>query len=166
MRKSWLLVVGLVMTLFALTGCATSLKSGYNGTTWNIGVPAAKNVEILGVVHYEGVVNNGSGEKVTYDALLRKAEELGGNGIVNIMIDVKREGLRILAFVINPVETWYGSALAIKYTNENLGAAVLSSDGKIIRESVPVSDSEGALEPPALFGGNTSSGRKKFLGIF
>jgi uncharacterized protein YbjQ (UPF0145 family) len=168
MRKSGLFALGLVVVLVALTGCTTGFKAGYNGTTWNIGVPAAKNVEILGVVHYEGVVENGSGEKVTYDALLREAEKLGGNGIVNIMIDVKREGMKLLFWILNPKVTWYGSALAIKYTNENLTESIITNDGKTVNSSVPQSNSEGGLEPPsALFGSGSGTGsEKKFLGIF
>jgi hypothetical protein len=154
MRKSGFLALGVLVVLAAVfTGCATELKTSYNGTTWNIGVPAAKDVEILGIVRYEGVVENGNGEKVTYDALLREAEKLGGNGIVNIMIDVKREGLKLIAFLINPKETWYGSALAIRYKDENLSETVVGSDGKTIKTSVPHSESEGPIEPPAsLFG--------------
>ncbi|MDR0668987.1 MAG: hypothetical protein LBF95_02800 [Treponema sp.] len=164
MRKSGLFVLGMLIVLFALAGCTTGLKSAYNGTTWNIGVPAAKNVEIIGLVHYEGLVENGTGEKVTYDALLREAEKLGGNGIVNIMIDVKREGMKFLFWMLNSKETWYGSALAIKYTNENLTETITLNDGKTIQSNVPLSGNEGGMEPSsALFGAGSG---KKFLGIF
>jgi hypothetical protein len=136
MKKSGFFAVGMLMVLFALTGCASELKSSYNGTTLNIGVPV-KNIEILGIVRYEAIVANGNGEKVTYDALLKEAEKVGGNGIANVMIDVKREGLQLFSLVLNPKETWYGSALAIKYTNDNLAA------------NVPYSTSEGGLESGA-----------------
>ncbi|MDR2177076.1 MAG: hypothetical protein LBP20_03420 [Treponema sp.] len=48
-------------------------------------------------------------------------EGLVENGIVNIMVDIKRKGTKFLIWMLNAQETWYGSALVIKYINENLG---------------------------------------------
>lgn len=121
---------------FVLMGCASSFKSSDTGTTANIGIPA-KNIKILGIVRYESVVDQGNGEKVTYDALLKAAEALDGNGIANIMIDVKRESTKIFGFTISSKETWYGSALAIKYTDDNLAP------------STPLSTSESEVAPKA-----------------
>jgi hypothetical protein len=128
MKKKIVFVLGIAVFLLLVTGCATSIKEGYSGTTWNIGVPAAKNIEIIGLVHYEGYVDRGLGEKMTYDALLKEAERLGGNGIVNIMIDVKTEGIRFFNWLFDRKETWYGSALAIKYLNENLSEVTETVD--------------------------------------
>ncbi|MDR1576408.1 MAG: hypothetical protein LBS37_10425 [Treponema sp.] len=56
------------------------------------------------------------GETFTYQALLKKAQEAGGEAIINVTIDKAvsnvSEGLRT-----SKQETWYGSALAIKYTD-------------------------------------------------
>jgi hypothetical protein len=127
-----------------LGGCATAMKSPYIGTAWNIGVPAAKDIQILGVVHYEALVKNGNGERITWDALLKEAEKQGGNGIVNVMIDVKREGTKFLFFYLNPKETWYGSALAIKYLNENLSVNETTDNGT--KMSTPASGSQSEIQ--------------------
>jgi uncharacterized protein YbjQ (UPF0145 family) len=128
MKRTSFFVLGAVMLLLVFTGCATSLKEPYSGTLWNIGVPAAKDVEIIGLVHYEAVLHNGTGEKLTYDALLREAEKLGGNGIVNVLIDVKNEGIPIFSWIFDIKQTWYGTALAIKYLNENLSEIIETVD--------------------------------------
>jgi hypothetical protein len=144
-------MLAMALTLgIGFVGCATNLKESYSGTAYQIGVPEAKDVEILGLVRYEAVVEKGNGEKLTYDALLREAEKLGGNGIVNIMIDVKRQGTKFLWMYLNPQETWYGSALAIKYLNENLTTPAGAS----------TSDLSGQTS------GGSGGEQKKFLGIF
>ena len=156
-------MLAMALTLgIGFVGCATNLKEAYRGTAYQIGVPAARDVEILGLVRYEAVVKAGNGERLTYDALLREAEKLGGNGIVNIMIDVKRQGTKLFWMYLNPQETWYGSALAIKYRNENL--TTITPANTATSATTPASSSTSDLS------GQTSSGsggeRKKFLGIF
>jgi hypothetical protein len=127
MKKRGLFVgmLGLALAFGLLAGCTTAgVKQRDEGTVYNIGVPAAKNVEILGLVHIETEVDsNGNGESITYDALLKEAEKLGGNGIVNILIDKKAEEKKLFGRTIGAGQTtWFGSALAIKYTDENLVA--------------------------------------------
>jgi uncharacterized protein YbjQ (UPF0145 family) len=128
MKKNSFVVLGAVILLSVFTGCATSIKEPYSGTLWNIGVPAAKDVEILGLVHYEASLHRSIGEKLTYDALLREAERIGGNGIVNVMIDKKKEGFQFINWLFDLKETWYGTALAIKYLNENLSEIIETVD--------------------------------------
>jgi hypothetical protein len=132
-----------VLAAIVVMGCATGVKEMYSGTVYDIAVPQAKNVEIIGLVHYEGVVNAGYGEKITYDNLLKEAEKIGGNGIVNILIDVKKEGRKFLWFTIPTTETWYGSALAIKYTNENLteSTTTVTEAGTVSSTSTPIAES-------------------------
>jgi hypothetical protein len=140
----------LLVFALVLAGCATGVKDMYSGTIYDIAVPQAKNFETLGVVHYEGVVTAGYGEKITYDALLKEAEKIGGNGIVNILIDVKKEGKKFLGMIFKPKETWYGSALAVKYTNENLVNVTteITPEATITKTSTPVAGSEaGTLSP-------------------
>jgi hypothetical protein len=90
------------------------------------------------LVFHEAVFENGNGERLTYDALLKAAAQRGGNGIVNIMIDVKRERIVTTATdnrgrsqsIIR--ETWYGSALAIRYTDTIAPGTPISTDGNSI----------------------------------
>ncbi|AEF86488.1 hypothetical protein TREPR_1318 [Treponema primitia ZAS-2] len=146
-----------------LPGCVSSLKDTYTGTAWNIGVPAAKDVKILGIVRYETIVDRGNGEKITYDALLREAEKLGGDGIVNIMIDVKRESSKLFTFIFSSKDTWYGSALAIKYSDENLTETTVSKENGTTT-STPKSSNQSGMNPDE--GGEAGDQGKKFLGIF
>jgi len=66
------------------------------------------------------------GDVFLYQTLLKEAQKLGGHAITNVVIDVKKEELRseLRLFgikqdkgIISGKETWYGSALAIKYTD-------------------------------------------------
>jgi hypothetical protein len=141
-------MLGMALAFGVLAGCTTvGVKQRDEGTVYTIGVPAAKDVKILGLVHVEATVDsNGNGESITYDALLKEAEKLGGNGIVNILIDKRAEEKRLFGRTIGAGTTnWFGSALAIKYTDDNL-TTVTTVDGNIFT-STP------AAQPPAPKGG-------------
>jgi len=103
-----------VLAAVIMTGCATIGKEN-NGSFEEIKVPA-KDFTSLGLVFTENVIQNNKGKVFTYYELLKKAQELGADAIVNVTIDVQREGTKILNIYLNPKETWYGSATAIKYT--------------------------------------------------
>ena len=112
------IIVSLALIMLPMMSCMTNeLKARYEGTTYDIAIPA-KDFEILGVVRVETTVSRndtrsrGNGEFITYDALLKAAEAKGGNGIVNVMIDK-----RVTTSSSNITDTYYGTALAIKYTN-------------------------------------------------
>jgi hypothetical protein len=125
-------VIALALVI-ALAGCATSVKENFSGKSENITV-GAKDFTPVGLVFVETVVTKGNGEKMTYDALMKAAAAKDADAIVNVTIDVKTEGTACLKFLFNPVETWYGSALAIKYT-------------EAIRErDAPVSDDKGGVQ--------------------
>lgn len=160
-----------------LTGCATISKEN-KGTFSTINVPN-KDFTSLGLVFTENVVENNKGEVFTYYALLKEAQKLGGDGMVNVTIDVKREGKKFGLFYLNPKETWYGSATAIKYTDSlsDTGTTTATdADGKSTTTTTTTthlmsgsgaSSSGGGLG--GLLGGDASasgSTRKKFLGIF
>jgi hypothetical protein len=127
-----------------LSGCAStdsegaSRKQAYTGFISDISIPA-KNFDVVNLVFVEAVIENGNGESLTYNALLRAAQEIGGNGIVNVMIDVKRETqttttTSLLGGSSNTkhIETWYGSALAIRYTNTLPPDTPLSTTGRTL----------------------------------
>jgi hypothetical protein len=102
---------------FSAMGCA-SISGDNIGSFPSIAVPA-KDFTSLGLVFTENVVENKSGKVFTYNALLKEAQALGADAIVNVTIDVQREGTKILMFSFGK-ETWYGSATAIKYTSGTL----------------------------------------------
>ena len=117
-----------LLALGVVSGCATSLKVADTGSIREIAIPA-KDFQVVGVVRHEAVVSNGNGERLTYDALMKAAAAQGANGLVNVMIDVSREQTSFLFFSWNVKETWYGSALAIRYLNANLPPNTPMSDG-------------------------------------
>jgi hypothetical protein len=56
------------------------------------------------------------GDIFTYQGLLKEAQKLGADAIINVVIDKK---IDLVTYGMNTTrrETWYGSALAIKYTD-------------------------------------------------
>jgi len=111
----------------AVADTKPSIKAPFFGYIAEIETPAVKNFEILGLVFCEVVENNtGNGERITYNALLKEAAKLNGHNIMNARLDIKREENRTI---------WYGSALAIRYT-ETVRAGVLDD-----KERIPTADS-------------------------
>jgi hypothetical protein len=127
----------IAVIMLPLVGCTSTMKKMEAGATYNLGM-VAKDVDVLGIVRVETKAKGGNGEKVTYDALLREAEKIGGNGIANVMIDKKVETFRF--FFIIPITssvTWYGSAMAIKYTNSTVPNVPASPGQLEISASLP-----------------------------
>jgi hypothetical protein len=110
-----------------LTGCASISKEN-KGAFPVIDIPA-KDFNSMGLIFTENVVENGSGQVFTYYELLKQAKELGADSIINVTIDVKREGLRIFGLTLNAKETWYGSAIAIKYLPGTLKEVIMNGGG-------------------------------------
>jgi len=131
MRNKHLLLGTLIVTaliILSFSGCAmapTGSKKGEarhepDGHFEKTGALPVKDFESRGLVFTEntfelldrGTVN---GEAFTYQALLKEAQRLGADAIINVVADKKIEytasGSR---------ETWYGSALAIKYISGTL----------------------------------------------
>ena len=118
-KRILMIMLGTVLAFgFVLSGCAT-ISGENNGSFSSISVPA-KDFTSLGLVFTENLVENNTGEVFTYYELLKQAKELGADSLVNVTIDVKREGTKFLALILNKKETWYGSATAIKYTTGTL----------------------------------------------
>ena len=112
------IIMGIMVIAFAAVGCkTTTFTEAQSGRVYNVAF-GAKNIDILNVVYVETKVDKkGNGAKITYDALLKEAVKAGGNGIANIMIDKKVTQTGFSKFIKDREETWYGSALAIRYTN-------------------------------------------------
>ncbi len=123
--RHFLFTAGLVLaTAFTLLSGCMYKAADHQGTAYQIGGPV-KNVEILGLVY----VKCEPGEPI-YQALLRAAEKKGGNGIANVVIDVERTTVSFF-WTLSNTETRYASALAIKYTEENITSEASGKDGKL-----------------------------------
>ena len=129
--KNAALIVLLVALAMLVPGCATtttSLTSMENdGRFLEIASLPVKDFESRGLVFIEvqlvttiprvamGSIIKVDGEMFTYHALLQEARKAGGDAIINIVIDKKTENI-VSASETKMTETWYGSALAIRYT--------------------------------------------------
>ena len=149
-RKMWLVISVLVLVFgMVMTGCATIGKENV-GDFSSIAVPA-KDFTSLGLVFTENVIENNKGKVFTYYELLKKAKELGADAIVNVTIDVQREGTKFLGLYLSPKELWYGSATAIKYvpgtirdvTTNNTDGTSVTKEGVIMSKPGSASASGG-----------------------
>lgn len=141
--KNSLSILGTVIVitcaaLFAV-GCSTtevaSERSNQNwGSFGDVLVPV-KDFESRGMVFTEvqfTVTSNGriNGKAFTYQELLKAAQKVGADAIVNVTIDRVVEGSAESSGFSSSSsikETWYGSALAIRYTNALTNSNVTAS---------------------------------------
>ena len=115
-----------VLVIGILSSCAFALPTlnyGYPDTgTSNVASIVVKDFTTLGiivvksseVIHANG---NHTGSKITYEMLMREAQKLGADDVINIRTDINR----VVDFAADgrPVRTTYNytaTALAIKYT--------------------------------------------------
>ena len=131
MKKSKMFVFGMLTVVvgfgLVLSGCTTPLPLVRQETIQhenicvfrNVAIPA-KDFEPVRIVFTEATFRADpeggvEGEVFMYQRLLREAAAIGAHAIVNIVIDrrvnIVREGRITLR-----EETWFGSALAIRYT--------------------------------------------------
>ncbi|MDR0569500.1 MAG: hypothetical protein LBG87_09890 [Spirochaetaceae bacterium] len=128
-----------VFTGFVFTGCASvEVESRHLGGNFgeNIRIPV-KDFETIGLVFTETQLvtadrGKDEGQIFSYQALLKEAQALGGDAIINVVIDEKT---RISTGSKKEyTTTWYGSALAIKYTDtlyETTNIAVAETETSI-----------------------------------
>ena len=91
------------------------------GTFGEMTLVPMKDFEAVGLVFTEAQFRVDSkkgvfGNVFTYQALLKEAEKLEADAIINVTIDRRIENVTMEKVTFRQ-ETWYGSALAIKYTN-------------------------------------------------
>jgi hypothetical protein len=118
-KSSFVGLVGVLAVLGAVlftAACTSSLKTHVEGEAPYVGV--TKDFETKGMIFVETLVKRGAnGATITYDLLLKEAQNLGGEAIVNVAIDKKETKTWFLRWLLNAETTWIGSALAIKYIN-------------------------------------------------
>ena len=143
MKNRALILMALVVTTCAavfLTGCATESTVSATNSIQNLGtfgevVIPVKDFESKGLVFTQMEFNtdpNGTikGNIFTYQALLKEAQKVGADAIINVVIDRRIETTKRVnvseyggtSVTETKKETWYGSALAIRYTNALLQA--------------------------------------------
>jgi len=145
-KKSFFIGMLCILITFGLTasGCSTTrarISRVNEGSFTTVNV-AAKDFTTVGLVFVEnrtqhsrsGSTASASGEVFTYYALLQEAKKLGGEAIINVTIDSKivsngqstKLGALTFSDTEDLTEIWYGSALAIKYTNKLVEGDVVS----------------------------------------
>jgi hypothetical protein len=135
----WVLFTLVALAALELSGCATAEAATESTNKGNLGEhirTPVKDFQSLGLVFTETrfeTAKSGSdeGQIFTYQALLKDAQVLGADAIINVAIDKK---IQVTTFPSNRITTWYGSALAIKYTdtldlfNNHLNQPVIDYD--------------------------------------
>jgi hypothetical protein len=145
-------VIGLVLIVaLAAMGCNTVIPTN-QGTIDQIHTPLAKDFTSLGLVFSEGVYKStADGNIFTYYDLLKQAQELGADAIVNVTIDKKSVGTKFLIFDLGSTTNWFGSALAIKYTgsiataSENVVTNTNVSESGVISTTTTTATSNGFI---------------------
>jgi hypothetical protein len=167
MKKSKFIILGMLTLAVSLVlpGCITidTLERENYGAFQDITVPA-KDFQSLGLVFsevsFDTDASGSRGDVFTYNALLKEAQKLGADTIVNVVIDVKKEGanewLNFLGIkrdlrVVSGKETWYGSATAIKYED-----SIKSVDTTVITDKATTITNETTIMNAP--GGTSSSG--------
>jgi len=155
-KKSLFVLAGFALT-FSLVGCgamtSTSERVIYNhkeGYFEQINV-SAKDFEPIQLVFIE----TAQGGILTYQMLLKEAQRVGGQGMVDVTIEEIRVCSRTKSVMGDSggcVSTWYGSALAIRYTQ------ALSADHQ-------VSGRNDARETVIRHKGASGNAFMKFLGL-
>jgi hypothetical protein len=131
----WVLFILAAFAALAVTGCVTT-GDGYTTKFTNNGNfgkhirTPVKDFVTLGLVFTETRLadpDSGSGESqiFTYQALLKEAQKIGADAIINVVIDRK---IQRNVSSYSSITTLYGSALAIKYT-VTLAETMVTSDG-------------------------------------
>jgi hypothetical protein len=130
--KNKLFLLGTLVVIagvvFSFSGCSLmqTVSQDMNYRNWGAfgeatAIPV-KDFESRGLIFTEVVfkVDSGNGKidgnVFTYQELLKKAQALGADAVINVTIDKRVENVTIGLKTLKQ-ETWYGSALAIKYTN-------------------------------------------------
>jgi hypothetical protein len=146
-NKSLIFASLVIVSLCALftTGCfSTAPELKHQGIFGEDVLIPAKDFESKGLVFTEVQMdltsaNEIQGDIFTYQALLKEAQRLGADAIINVVIDkLSRdvtEGINTKHRV-----TWYGSALAIKYTDV-LRETVIIKDESIQRGEIYLNNS-------------------------
>jgi hypothetical protein len=158
----WALFILAAFAGLGLTGCATTTTEGVNNGNFgeNVRTPV-KDFETVGFVFTEtrlAATDSGSeGQIFTYQALLKEAEALGADAIINVVIDKK---VQTSTFPGSRITTWYGSALAVKYTATltETRSVTVTADGATTTTATSVYFNDGGAPSAGGTAANPSAG--------
>lgn len=152
-------VLILAVFVFGFYSCVTpeSAKIDYSypseGVTNNVSI-AGKDFESIGIIFVNSVEiidteGNHTGSKITYSMLMREAERLGADDVINIKIDVNKKEEKVKSAssgfeVFVTTYSYTGTGLAIKYTE-----AIKSDDSKKASFSSVIIPPPNDMAPPA-----------------
>ena len=133
---------------FVMTGCATTQTSSKNQGAFgeHLRTPV-KDFVSMGLVFTETLLTINSltgtsqGQIFTYQALLKEAHSIGADAIINVVIDKKTQ-----ATGNDLHETWYGSALAIRYTDTLMQTGIVTvttEGGSTIKQTTSIYFNDG-----------------------
>jgi uncharacterized protein YbjQ (UPF0145 family) len=160
----WALFTLAAFVAWGLTGCVTNGTTTKGTNIGNFGEhirTPVKDFQSLGLVFTEtrlAATDSGGdeGQIFTYQALLKEAQALGADAIINVVIDKKIQASTVSSFLdttsSGSTTTWYGTALAIKYT------AILTETGSV---TVTANGATTTTETTAVYfndGGATGTG--------
>jgi hypothetical protein len=166
-RKAYYFAILLTASaVLVFTGCLSSgtvaVDRDNNGPFGQHFRTPVKDFVTMGLVFTENqfqVDSGGSlkGDIFTYQELLKKAQALGGDAIINVVIE-QRYDTESTGLSSTRKETWYGSALAVKYTDtlrrtetvtirDASGSAAVTTT--TTTEEVYFNDAGGQARPPA-----------------
>ncbi|MCL2266510.1 MAG: hypothetical protein FWC17_01935 [Treponema sp.] len=165
-KTSILFVFAMILSALLVSSCGTttanlSLDYGHRGNTFGLQViTPAKDFNGLGLIFTEQSFELNpdeyfNGETFTYQALLKEAKELGADAIINVVIDyrqVLRSDTVDTKTTIHRNETWFGSALAIKYTT-----TLMDSSTTTTNQQEWIITSSTASQAPILNSGTSSN---------
>ena len=157
-KVSFLLLV--LLTVLTLTSCKT-VNLETNRVGWsNYSDLVVKDYDVVGIVTVESTetITNGplmltssvTGSRVTYNDLMKKAQTLNADDIINVRIDVKQDYTKTVIdfFTGSKVTyTYIGTAAAIRYKDANADVSV----GANRTVSVDISPEENLLEKFNIF---------------
>jgi len=153
-KLSFFAVIIAIFIAVFFNGCSTAAPAQSNiqnyGAFVEVPVPV-KDFESKGMVFTEvqfTITGDGkiNGKVFTYQELLKAAQKVGADAIVNVTIDRLVENVNEMSFSSNVTknEKWYGSALAIKYT-----VAITQGGAGYSRERSFTGESSAPPEQPA-----------------
>ncbi len=154
--KKLLAIAFAAVAAFALASCTTTTDMTKNQSGWsNYAEITVKDFEPVGIVQVETkettdvspfyFSRSHVGKRIVYADLMAEAKKLGADDIINIRVDARNEGEKkapIAEFFGGNkiVTTYYGTAIAIKYTNVKPNQTV-AIDENVTQASVASSDS-------------------------
>ena len=172
MKSKSLFVLSVLFLGVLFIGCANtstgSITNRNKGSFGEASILPVKDFNGLGIVFtnvtltteekigVKGVIteSKNSGEVFTYQALLQEAKKLNADAIINVTIDTKTETVttgtnRVIT------QTYYGSALAIKYTN------ALTTQIAAEKATVPLTTVNDSPSNPVPSGGSAATTQAK-----